>query len=76
MFCSNNYLSLSNHPHMKELAKTVDTHGVGSGSVRPIAGTMDLHLELEERLARFRRPASWSIRPGSPFGLIPQLAEG
>ncbi len=77
MFCSNNYLSLSNHPHMKELAKrAVDSHGVGSGSVRPIAGTMDLHLELEERLARFkRRPASLVYQTGfaANSGLIPQL---
>ncbi len=77
MFCSNNYLSLSNHPHMKELAKmAVDTHGVGSGSVRPIAGTMDIHLELEERLAKFKRcPASLVYQTGfaANTGLIPQL---
>ncbi len=77
MFCSNNYLSLSNHPHLKDLArKAVDTHGVGSGSVRPIAGTMDIHLELEERLARFKRcPASLVYQTGfaANTGLIPQL---
>jgi glycine C-acetyltransferase len=77
MFCSNNYLSLSNHPHMKELARrAIDTHGVGSGSVRPIAGTMDLHLELEERLAEFKRcPASLVYQTGfaANAGLIPQL---
>jgi glycine C-acetyltransferase len=76
-FCSNTYLSLSNHPPMKELAKrAVDSHGVGSGTVRPIAGTMDLHLELEERLARFkRRPASLVYQTGfaANSGLIPQL---
>ncbi|HNX48447.1 MAG TPA: aminotransferase class I/II-fold pyridoxal phosphate-dependent enzyme, partial [Methanomassiliicoccales archaeon] len=62
----------------KELAKrAVETHGVGSGSVRPIAGTMDLHLELEERLARFKgRPASLVYQTGfaANSGLIPQLA--
>jgi len=77
MFCSNNYLSLSNHPHMKELAKmAVDSHGVGSGSVRPIAGTMDIHLELEERLAKFKRcSASLVYQSGfaANVGLIPQL---
>lgn len=77
MLCSNNYLGLSNHPHLKEMAKkAIDTHGVGSGSVRPIAGTMDLHLELEERLARFkRRPASLVYQTGfaANSGLIPQL---
>jgi len=47
MFCSNNYLGLSNHPRLKEAAiQAVKTHGAGSGSVRPIAGTMDLHMEL------------------------------
>ena len=47
MLCSNNYLNLSNHPKLKEAAiKAIQTHGVGSGSVRAIAGTMDLHLEL------------------------------
>ena len=40
MFCSNNYLGLSNHPKMKEAAhRAIDTHGVGSGSVSPVAGT-------------------------------------
>ena len=52
MLCSNNYLGFSNHPKLKEAARrAIDTHGVGSGSVRPIAGTMDLHVELERRLA-------------------------
>src|SRR6266849_4827887 len=55
MFCSNNYLGLSNHPKLKEAAvRAAETHGAGSGSVRPIAGTMDLHMELERRLAKFK----------------------
>ena len=55
MFCSNNYLGLSNHPRLKEAAlEAIRTHGAGSGSVRPIAGTMDIHMELEPRLARFK----------------------
>ena len=55
MLCSNNYLNLSNHPKMKDAAlEAIKTHGVGSGSVRAIAGTMDLHLELERRLAKFK----------------------
>ena len=78
MFCSNNYLSLSNHPRLKEAAKrAVDTHGAGSGSVRPIAGTMDLHMELERRLARFKgAEASLVYQTGfaTNAGLIPQLA--
>jgi len=78
MFCSNNYLGLSNHPRLKEAAiQAVKTHGAGSGSVRPIAGTMDLHMELERRLARFKgAEASLVYQTGFAVnaGLIPQLA--
>jgi len=78
MFCSNNYLGLSNHPKLKEAAiKAVQTHGAGSGSVRPIAGNMDLHIELERRLARFKHAeASLVYQTGfaANAGLIPQLA--
>ena len=77
MLCSNNYLGLSNHPRLKEAAiEAIRTHGAGSGSVRPIAGNMDLHLELERRLARFKRaPASLVYQSGfaTNSGLIPQL---
>jgi len=77
MFCSNNYLGLSNHPKLKEAAiKAVQTHGAGSGSVRPIAGTMDIHIELEKRLARFKHAeASLVYQTGfaANAGLIPQL---
>jgi glycine C-acetyltransferase len=53
--CSNNYLGLANHPRLKDAAqKAIETHGVGPGAVRTIAGTMDLHLELERRLAEFK----------------------
>ena len=78
MFCSNNYLGLSNHPRLKGAAlEAVQTHGAGSGSVRPIAGNMDLHVELEKRLARFKRAeASLVYQTGfaANAGLIPQLA--
>ncbi len=78
MFCSNNYLGLSNHPRVKEAAiKAVQTHGAGSGSVRPIAGTMGLHVELERRLAKFKHAeASLVYQTGvaANSGLIPQLA--
>ena len=54
-FCSNNYLGLANHPAMVQAAKdALDRYGVGPGAVRTIAGTMDLHLELERRLAAFK----------------------
>ncbi|MEM3445446.1 MAG: glycine C-acetyltransferase [Thermoplasmata archaeon] len=78
MFCSNNYLNLSNHPKLIEAAKkALDTHGAGSGSVRAIAGTMDLHIELEKRIAKFkRREAALYYQTGfaANAGLIPQLA--
>ena len=77
MFCSNNYLGLSNHPRLKEAAiEAVRTHGAGSGSVRPIAGNMDIHVELEKRLARFKdAEASLVYQTGfaANAGLIPQL---
>ncbi|MFZ0830169.1 MAG: aminotransferase class I/II-fold pyridoxal phosphate-dependent enzyme, partial [Thermoplasmata archaeon] len=77
MFCSNNYLGLSNHPAVKEAAlDAVRTHGAGSGSVRPIAGNMDLHMELERRLAQFKgAEASLVYQTGfaTNAGLIPQL---
>jgi len=54
-FCSNNYLGLANHPKIVEAAcKATETYGVGPGAVRSIAGTMDLHIELEKRLAAFK----------------------
>jgi len=78
MFCSNNYLGLSNHPKLKEAAiEAVRTHGAGSGSVRPIAGNMDIHVELERRLATFKgAEASLVYQSGfaANSGLIPQLA--
>jgi len=55
-FCSNNYLGLANHPHLVQAAKeAMDKFGVGPGAVRTIAGTMDIHLELEKRMAKFKR---------------------
>jgi len=48
---SNNYLGLANHPKLIEAARKF---GVGSGAVRTIAGTMRIHMELEEKIARFK----------------------
>jgi len=77
MLCSNNYLGLSDHPKVKEAAmQAIKTHGAGSGSVRPIAGTMDIHIELEKRLAKFKHAeASLVYQTGfaANAGLIPQL---
>ena len=54
-FCSNNYLGLANHPRLIKAAQTaVEKYGVGPGAVRTIAGTMNLHLDLEKRLADFK----------------------
>jgi glycine C-acetyltransferase len=53
---SNNYLGLTTHPRLREKAlEAVRQLGVGSGSVRSIAGTMDIHMELERRLAAFKK---------------------
>jgi len=55
-FCSNNYLGLANHPRLVQAAKkAMEEYGVGPGAVRTIAGTLDLHLELEKRMAKFKR---------------------
>jgi len=52
---SNNYLGLTTHPRLRERAlKAIEEFGVGSGSVRTIAGTMEIHMELERRLAEFK----------------------
>jgi len=52
---SNNYLGLTTHPALRERAlDAIRSFGVGTGSVRPIAGTMALHMELERRLAAFK----------------------
>ncbi len=54
-FCSNNYLGMANHPKLVEAAAAaLHRYGVGPGAVRSIAGTMDIHTELERRLANFK----------------------
>jgi glycine C-acetyltransferase len=54
-FCSNNYLGLANHPKLVDAAKNATKkYGVGPAAVRTIAGTTDLHVELEKRLAKFK----------------------
>ncbi len=52
---SNNYLGLTTHKKLRRAAAAaVKSHGVGSGAVRTIAGTMDIHMQLEEQIARFK----------------------
>ena len=56
---SNNYLGLTTHPKLIDAAlDAVKKYGVGSGAVRTISGTMAMHLQLEERLARFKHVES------------------
>lgn len=78
MLCSNNYLNLSNHPRLiKAAKKALDTHGAGSGSVRPIAGNMDLHIQAEKAVAKFKGTESALIYQtgfAANAGLVPQLA--
>src|SRR5229473_7078306 len=53
---SNNYLGLTTHPKLRAAAlEATRKFGVGSGSVRTIAGTMEIHMELERRLAEFKK---------------------
>jgi len=78
MLCSNNYLNLSNHPKLIQGAiDAAKKYGAGSGSVRAIAGTMKLHMEVEKRLAKFKgTEAALVYQTGfaANAGLIPQLA--
>lgn len=54
-FCSNNYLGMANHPGLVARAReALEKYGCGPAAVRTIAGTLDLHLELEQRLAAFK----------------------
>src|SRR5438270_12179891 len=77
---SNNYLGLTVHPRLREAAiKAIEKYGVGSGSVRTIAGTMTLHNELEEKLARFKHTeASLTFQSGyaTNLGVISAVMQG
>jgi glycine C-acetyltransferase len=54
-FCSNNYLGIADHPRLKEAAQqAIGKYGVGPAAVRSIAGTLDLHVEFERRMAAFK----------------------
>src|SRR5947207_9748614 len=76
---SNNYLGLTVHPRLREAAiKAIERYGVGSGSVRTIAGTMPLHTVLEEKLARFKHTeASLTFQSGyaTNLGVISALLQ-
>jgi glycine C-acetyltransferase len=53
---SNNYLGLTTHPKLEQAAMAaIKKYGVGSGAVRTVSGTMSIHMELEEKIARFKK---------------------
>lgn len=55
IMCTNNYLGFANHSRLREAAKkAIDTWGFGAGAVRQIAGTMEIHVQLEEMLAEYK----------------------
>ncbi len=76
---SNNYLGLANHPALKQAAiEAVERWGAGAGAVRPIIGTMRLHVELEQKLAAFKHvEAALVFQSGftSNAGAIPTVME-
>ncbi len=59
IMCTNNYLGFANHPRLREAAKkAIDRWGFGTGAVRQIAGTMEIHIQLEEMLAEYKHTES------------------
>lgn len=77
---SNNYLGLANHPKLKQAAvAAIETWGAGAGAVRPIIGTMRVHVELEQRLAAFKHvEATLVFQSGftANAGVIPTITDG
>ncbi|MDR1979689.1 MAG: glycine C-acetyltransferase [Synergistaceae bacterium] len=77
--CSNNYLGFANDPRVCKKAKEmIDRYGVGPGAVRTIAGTMDIHLELEKKLAKFKgAEAAITFQSGfcANLAVIPTLTD-
>ncbi len=78
-FCTNDYLGLANHPRLREAAKqAVDRWGAGPAAVRSIAGTLALHLELEQAVAAFKEvEASLYVQSGfcANQAVIPALVD-
>ncbi len=77
MLASNNYLDLANHPKLRQVTKeAIDKYGAGAGSDWSIAGTMDVHKELWDKIAEFKETeAGMTYQTGFAVnsGLIPQL---
>ena len=80
MLSANNYLNLSTHPRVVEAAiDATRLYGAGSGSVRAIAGTMDIHIEAEKVAADFKGVEAaliYSAGYTANVGLIPTLVNG
>jgi len=71
-FCSNNYLGFANNNQLEKAAKSaIDKYGVGPTAVRTIAGTMDIHLRLEEKLKEFKKVEDVILLQG---GFVANLA--
>jgi 8-amino-7-oxononanoate synthase len=79
MLGSNNYLGLTNHPEIKQAAAAaLETYGTGTAGSRFLNGTLDIHVELEERLAQFMgREAALTFSTGFQvnLGVISSLAD-
>jgi glycine C-acetyltransferase len=77
---SNNYLGLANHPKLKAAAiAAIERWGAGAGAVRPIIGTMGVHIELERRLAAFKHVESTLVFQSgftANAGVIPTITDG
>ncbi len=77
---SNNYLGLTAHPKVKEAAiKAVEKYGTGCSGSRYLTGTLDLHIELEARLAKFFGTESvllYSTGYQTAQGILPSLVQG
>jgi 8-amino-7-oxononanoate synthase len=71
MLGSNNYLGLTNHPEIKEAAaKALESYGTGTAGSRFLNGTLEIHVELEEKLAQFmRREAALTFSTGFQVNL-------
>ena len=80
MLSANNYLNLTTHPKVVNASiEAIKKYGAGSGSVRAIAGTMDIHLEAEKKVAEFKGVESsliYSAGYTANVGLIPSLVKG
>jgi len=80
MLSANNYLNLTTHPKVVQaMVEATQKYGAGSGSVRAISGTMDIHLEAEAAVAKFKGVEAsliYSAGYTANVGLIPTLVQG